>query len=274
MTLRNLPSNFLPTAVDEIDRRLAAICSADGVAIPLAIESGSRAWGFPSPDSDYDCRFLFVRPVDQHLTLWPRRDVIETPLVGEIDANGWELGKALKLLLKGNAVVIEWLRSPIVYRGEAWFRDALLEFASRFANRDLARRHYLHLGERQRDVYLGDREAVIQKKMLYALRSAATLRWFRWHEDVAIAPMHLPTLMAGCDPPAEVARITADLIRRKSLSRELGVEPMPSAIADFIAHEFGIARGELEALSAAPAPEAKREAELFYRQIVHRCSAG
>ncbi|MFE3443732.1 DNA polymerase beta superfamily protein [Nocardia sp. NPDC059180] len=84
----------------------------------LAIESGSRAWGFPSPDSDYDCRFLYVASLDTYLSPWRTRDVIETPLVGLLDVNGWDLGKALRLLVKGNAVLIEWLQSPIVYRGD------------------------------------------------------------------------------------------------------------------------------------------------------------
>src|SRR5271154_6141624 len=122
MTLRHLPADFAPQAVDAVDARLVEIQREYGVSIPLAIESGSRAWGFPSPDSDYDCRFVFVRPLDQHLTPWPQRDVIETPLADDLDVNGWDLRKAIKLLLKGNAVIIEWLSSPIVYRGEAWFR--------------------------------------------------------------------------------------------------------------------------------------------------------
>jgi predicted nucleotidyltransferase len=176
MSLRHLPDSFSAETVAEIDARLDAVCREHDVAIALAIESGSRAWGFPSPDSDYDCRFVFVRPVDHHLSIWPRRDVIETPLQGDLDVNGWELGKALKLLLKGNAVIIEWLRSPYVYRGDPWFRDAFLDFANRFADRELIGRHYLHLGERQRRGHFGDGKLVPQKKVFYALRPAATLR--------------------------------------------------------------------------------------------------
>jgi predicted nucleotidyltransferase len=103
-------------AVAAVDSALAAIRQEHGVRIPLAIESGSRAWGFPSPDSDYDCRFLFVRPAEELVTLWLPRDVIELPLSSELDINGWDLRKALTLLLKGNAVVLEWLTSPIVSR--------------------------------------------------------------------------------------------------------------------------------------------------------------
>src|SRR5579871_4076596 len=148
--LRAIPAAMDSSVVAEIDLRLEGIAREHHVKIPLAIESGSRAWGFPSPDSDYDCRFIYVRPISQHLTPWPVRDVIEFAIEDELDANGWDLAKALRLLLKGNAVIIEWLMSPVVYRGEAWFRDGFLEFARHAATREAIGRHYLHLGERQR----------------------------------------------------------------------------------------------------------------------------
>ena len=134
------------------------------------------------------------------------------------------------------------LRSPIVYRGQGWFRDAFLDFAERFANRDLIARHYLHLGERQRRVYFGDGKLVPQKKIFYALRPAAALRWLRLHSDQAIAPMHFPTLMDECDPPSEVMKLTADLIARKAVTHELGGGLLPAPIANFIDQEFEIAR--------------------------------
>ena len=270
MPLRDIPSSFDPETVSQIDDRLSWIEEAHGVSIPLAIESGSRAWGFASPDSDYDCRFVFVRPVDHHLSPWPRRDVIETPLEGDLDVNGWELGKALKLLLKGNAVIIEWLRSPIVYRGEGWFRDSFLTFADRFASRDLIGRHYLHLGERQRRVYFGDGKSVPQKKIFYALRPAAALRWMRFHPEASIAPMHFPTLMDECDPPSDVASLVAGLIQRKAVSRELGAEPLPAVIAAFIDSEFDLARAQFEGRIVTIAEDARSEAEHFFRQATYR----
>ena len=114
MSLRCIPADFSASTVEAIDDRLTSVETEHQVRVALAIESDSRAWGFPSPDSDYDCRFIFIRPIEHHLSPWVRRDVIETPLDAVLDVNGWELGKALKLLLKGNAVIIEWLRSPIV----------------------------------------------------------------------------------------------------------------------------------------------------------------
>jgi predicted nucleotidyltransferase len=259
--------------VAQIDGLLERALAEQKVWVPLAIEGGSRAWGFPSPDSDYDCRFVFVRNVRQHLTPWAERDVIEFALQDELDANGWEFGKALRLLLKGNAVIIEWLRSPVVYRGESWFRDDFLQFARRVANREAIARHYLHLGERQRRVYFGDGTAVAQKKIFYALRPAATLRWLRMRPDEAIAPMHFPTLMAECDPPAELKHEVDELMARKALTRELGEAPLSPAVAAFIDSEFARGRELWETGRAKATDEEKGLATEFYRQVVERLEA-
>ena len=242
--LRSLSPELDPAVIQRIDACLADIRQQHRVAIGFAIESGSRAWGFPSPDSDYDCRFVFVRPADQYLSPWQRRHVIESPADPILDVNGWELGKALKLLLKGNAVIVEWLTSPLVYDGDPWLHDQLASFAQRFASRDGTMRHYLHLGEKQRRTYFADAKAVQLKKLFYALRPAAALRWLRLHPDRTIAPMHFPTLIAECDAPHDVRRLTDTLIRRKAETRELGAAPLPDPIAAFIDDEFAIARAD------------------------------
>lgn len=226
--------------------------------------------GVPSPDSDYDCRFVFVRPIRQHLTPWPQRDVIEFAMEDDLDANGWELGKALRLLLKGNAVIIEWLRSPVIYRGEAWFRDGFLDLARRVANREAVARHYLHLGERQRRVCFGDGTAVAQKKIFYALRPAATLRWLRMHPGDAVAPMNFPALMEACDPPAPLRRDVQDLLASKALTRELGEAPLSPVISAFIDQEFQDARALWAAGRARATPDEQAQATDFYREAVER----
>lgn len=268
--LRRIPAGMDPTAVGRIDALLDRIEAEHPVAIPLAVESGSRAWGFPSLDSDYDARFIYVRSVAAHLTPWPSRDVIEFPPEGILDVNGWDLAKALQLLLKGNAVVVEWLTSPIVYRGEPWFRDRMLAFARRAAVRERVIRHYLHLGERQRQAYFSDEAAVPQKKIFYALRPAAALRWLALHPAEAVAPMHFPTLMAECDPPAALAAEVAELSARKATTRELGTAPLSATIATFIDREYAAARsaGDRDAppLDAALVAEARD----LYRAIVER----
>lgn len=266
--MRSIPFDFAAPTVAAIDATLDAIVREHEVAIPIAVESGSRAWGFPSPDSDYDCRFVFVRAESAYLSLRPPRDVIETPLVGELDVNGWDLAKALKLMLKGNAVILEWLRSPVVYRGDAGFRDSLLDLAQRHADRRLIGRHYLHLGERQRRTYFGDGKSIAVKKLFYALRPAAALRWMRVHEREAVPPMHFPTLMAECDPPAAVAAMAAELIERKAATRELGEGPLPQVIADFVADEFDHARALFEGGAVRAAEASWAECDAFFRRVV------
>lgn len=262
--LRAIPDFMDQGRVESIDARLREVASENGVIIPLAIESGSRAWGFSSPGSDYDCRFIFVRPSDDYLSLFPKRDVIETPLEGELDVNGWDIAKSVKLLLKGNAVVIEWLTSPIVYRGDQWFRDEFLSLAKRVVVRERVAQHYLHLGERQRHAYFADAKEVKLKKLFYALRPAAALRWLRLHPNEAVAPMHFPTLIADSETPAEVRSLVDNLIARKALTSELGSGFLPPAIATFIDSEFEIARTAFDC-EPGPAPgEAIADANAFF----------
>lgn len=238
--------------------------------ILLAIESGSRAWGFPSPDSDYDCRFLYQQPANRYLALYPERDVIETPLEGEMDVNGWDLQKALKLLLKGNAVVIEWLTSPIVYQGDGRFRTDMLRLAHDIAERSRVGRHYLHLGLRQRKAYFPNDKEVALKRIFYALRPATALRWLRLHPDKAVAPMHFPTLMLESDVPAAIDEIVRNLIDKKSVTRELGKGTLPPPIASFIDEEFSLASEMFETEPLPIRPEARMAADAFFRSVLAR----
>lgn len=261
-------------AVARVDARLDAIRAEHGIALPLAVESGSRAWGYPSLDSDYDCRFVFIRSLDAYLTPWPLRDVIETPLEGELDVNGWDLGKAVKLLLKGNAVIIEWLTSPIVYRGDAEFRAAFLDLAASCASRALIGRHYLRLGERQRLLSFADPAGVPQKKIFYVLRPAAALRWLRLHPGEAVAPMNFSQLIEACEPPAAVSVISDALLARKAATREMGEAPLPEALATFIEEEFAQARLAFDTGPVRIAGEARVAAEAFFRSCVRRFGPG
>ncbi|GGB49760.1 hypothetical protein GCM10011505_33550 [Tistrella bauzanensis] len=268
MSLRQIAPDMDPVIVGQIDRRLDALCSDHRVTIPLAIESGSRAWGFPSPDSDYDCRFVYVRSLDQYLTPWPPRDVIETPLDAIFDVNGWDLGKALHLLVKGNAVILEWLMSPVIYRGDNRFRQAFLDLAERHANPALIARHYLHLGEHQRATAFGDGRSVPQKKIFYALRPAMALRWLRLHPQAQFPPMQFQTLMSEGEVPAEVRAVAEALLARKTVSHELGSAPLDPVIGAFIDSEFTRARTYFPGERVAMPAEAKEDAAAFFHATV------
>lgn len=271
--IRNV-TGLEPAAVAGVDAALTAIEREHRVRIPFAIESGSRAWGFPSPDSDYDCRFLFVRPVAQLVALTPPRDVIELPVEGDLDVNGWELGKALRLLLKGNAVVIEWLMSPVVYRADATFRGELLSFAESFAERERVVSHYLYLGLRQRNLWMADNAPLVLKKMFYVLRPVAALRWLRLHPERNIPPMHFPTLLAESDWPPEAAEQTRQLLERKSVTREMGKGFAPPPLAALIDAELEAASNRLAAAPLRSKAESIEEADRLYRALVMRMDRG
>jgi predicted nucleotidyltransferase len=262
--MRAIPDSFDPTVVADIDRRLEGVESAHGVTIPLAIESGSRAWGFPSPDSDYDARFLFVRPVEDYLRLTPLRDVVETPLDEVFDVNGWDVRKALGLLVRGNATVVEWLRSPIVYGGDPVFRDGMLELAGRVLDRERVIDHYLHIGLR----HAAQPDAKL-KRFFYALRPAATLRWLRVHPHRTVAPMDLPTLIEESGASADIAEAVAELIAVKAVTRELGAGEPPAVLRRFVQDEFAAA-ADRAVHSRSDLAAATVETDAFFRTLVLR----
>lgn len=279
--MRSIPPSLDPAVVATIDERLDAVAVGERVAIPWAIESGSRAWGFPSPDSDYDCRFVFVRTVEDYLDPWPRRDVIETPLDAVLDVNGWDLVKAVRLLVKGNATVIEWLASPIVYRGDALFRDELLALAQDVVDRAALVRHYAHVGAAQHAGWADGGRGL--KKAFYALRPAAVLRWLRVRPG-STPPMDLRTLLAQGEASAGLRAAVDDLVALKAVTREMGAGAVPAVISRFVADELeraqevagarstdlaglAVPRGLGEARDRA---EVRERAAEFFRSAVER----
>lgn len=156
------------TKLNEIEKN-------ENVRILLAVESGSRAWGFASPDSDYDVRFIYVRPKEDYLRLEKTRDVIELPIEDELDINGWDLDKTLRLLRASNPTLFEWFSSPIVYRETAFaneFRSVMLRYFS--SKRGLS--HYLSMAISNYREYLKG-GMVRAKKYFYVLRPILACRW-------------------------------------------------------------------------------------------------
>ena len=138
----------------EIELRMTTLIAQEDVRMLMVVESGSRAWGFPSPDSDYDVRFVYVRKREWYLSLQAGRDVIERPIVDEIDLNGWDIAKTLGLLLKSNAIVSEWLSSPIRYMPD----DPVMAKVAGLANEVLDSRalahHYARLGNTAANLHI------------------------------------------------------------------------------------------------------------------------
>ena len=159
----------------EVVEHLAKIEQEHDVMVLQAIESGSRAWGFPSPDSDYDVRFIYAHPKDWYLQLGEERDVIELPINDELDIAGWDLRKALNLANKGNAVVQEWMNSPIVYQQSASYASLSALIESAF-NPIAAYHHYRSMAKKA----YADIEQSEQKKLkrfFYFARATLSAKW-------------------------------------------------------------------------------------------------
>ena len=152
----------------EIDEKLNEIEEKEGVRILHAIESGSRAWGFASPDSDYDVRFVYVRRKEDYLRLDELKDTIDWQLDEVLDINGWDLKKALKQFAKGNATLFEWSGSPIVYRTtDDWTH--IRKVSEQYFSEKAAIYHYYGTANNTYHEYLQG-EMVRYKKYFYALR--------------------------------------------------------------------------------------------------------
>ena len=177
--------------------KLNEIEKKENVRILLAVESGSRAWGFSSPDSDYDVRFIYVRPKVDYLRLEKTRDVIELPIEGELDINGWDLDKTLRLLHGSNPTLFEWFSSPIVYR-ETSFAEEFRSVMQRYFSSKRGLSHYLSMASKNYREYLkGD--IVKAKKYFYVLRPVLACRWIL--EKGTPPPMLFSELMeAELDP--------------------------------------------------------------------------
>lgn len=249
----------------EVQRRLDAIEREQHCRILFAVESGSRAWGFPSPDSDYDVRFVYARPADWYLSVYPGRDVIETPIEDEMDLNGWDLRKALHLVLKSNAVISEWMESPIVYRRDAAALRQLRAFADRMLNPRALAYHYVHLARRQVAAKLS-RDRVALKRYFYDLRPALTLRFLRL-QNGRRPPMHLQALIDATDLPAATIRIIESLVAAKSRTREMGAGRRIPALDRLIAAEIAAAAGSATEMPGRPPSDLAAADRLFRRLI-------
>ncbi|HEX7295435.1 MAG TPA: nucleotidyltransferase domain-containing protein, partial [Pyrinomonadaceae bacterium] len=202
-----------------------------------ACESGSRAWGFPSEDSDYDVRFLYLRSRDWYLSidLEEKRDVIERPISNMLDITGWDLRKALKLLRKSNPPLLEWLNSPIVYQQRFTIAERIRQLVPEFYSPMACWHHYLHMAEGNCREYLKG-EIVWVKKYFYVLRPLLAINWIETESDVV--PMEFGALVERCVKSAELKEAIETLLERKRRGQELDREPRIPAISNFIDSEL------------------------------------
>lgn len=205
------------------------------VRVLYACESGSRAWGFSSQDSDYDVRFLYLHPLEWYLSIDDRREVIERPITMGLDVNGWDLRKALRLFRKSNPPLIEWLGSPIIYIEQCTLAATLRRMAKTFYSPQACIYHYLHMAEGNYREYLKG-ETVWIKKYFYVLRPILAIKWIE--QGYGVAPTEFNILVNKLVINQSL-RIEIDrLIAQKSQGDELAIGPRIPAISEFIETEI------------------------------------
>lgn len=221
----------------EILRRLANAETEHGVRILFAIESGSRAWGFASPNSDYDVRFVYMREPSwyQAVDLEERRDVIEYPIVDDIDLNGWDVRKALRLFWKSNPAFVEWIQSSITYVERGNFRTDALRALPEAYTPEKGVYHYRSMAKTNYRGYL--REPMVRlKKYFYVLRPLLAARWVM--KTGQAAPIEFEKLLTLLDNEPQVLEAVHALLEQKRNAPELGLAPAVPSLNVFIESEL------------------------------------
>ena len=223
----------------EIADSLKEIEQKYNVEILLAVESGSRAWGFASPDSDYDVRFIYLQKSEEYLRIDEGKDYIDWALDEVMDINGWDIRKALLAFAKGNPNLMEWINSPIVYHKSAKW-DAVSATAKKCFSEKASLNHYYGTANSTYHKYLTE-DKVKYKKYFYALRPILCCRWImRYHE---IPPMLFETLLqlfdgSDADLSPELLAEINSLVEKKVLTAESELNPHIPMIDSFIKKEL------------------------------------
>ena len=220
--------------------QLRAIEQRYNVRVLYACESGSRGWGFASPDSDYDVRFLYVHRPEWYLRVESQRDVIELPIDDELDVCGWEWRKALGLLKGANPTLIEWLDSPVVYQEDETVVAELRALIPAWFSPLRARWHYYSMARKNFRGYLQG-ETVRLKKYFYVLRPLLAARWVEAGKGVP--PMRFAELLAGSELCAPLRAEIDALLEIKQRAGEAEYGPKRPLIHAFLQSE--LVRGEL-----------------------------
>lgn len=231
-------STITPKACDLIKCQLKALEKKHNIRILFAIESGSRAWGFPSINSDYDVRFVYARSKKDYFSIMQHRDVLETEIMHSteldvlLDMNGWDIRKALMLAIKSNAVLIEWLQSPIKYYEDEAIVNDLIKFVHKTVNIDQLKAHYYKLMHYAWNEIEQSGSRVKIKLYCYALRPALALVWLNRLNK--IPPMDIRSLYSGLGNLLDLEKDIANIIALKATACEQDIIARNYKIDTFI----------------------------------------
>lgn len=219
---------------EKILEELNRIEREEHIRILLAVESGSRAWGFAGPDSDYDIRFIYVRDKDFYLRLDETRDVIEYPIDELLDINGWDLSKTLKLIHSSNPTLFEWLESPIIYRITPEIEE-LKTISKLYFSKVKMVNHYYRIALDHYNNYIRNRDKIKLKKYFYVLRSLSSAKYVL--ENNTTPPVEFDNLRS-IGIPSEYNQIVDELLDIKINNSEKKVILRSKELDAYIEKEF------------------------------------
>lgn len=241
------------SVTDLISPTLQRIETERRVSILFAVESGSRAWGFESTDSDYDVRFIYRSPMADHLAVVARRDVIENhdvkPADPLLDFSGWDLKKFLGLVLKSNPVCFEWMQSGIVYSERPEWGE-VRSLVRPFFSPKSAMHHYLSMARHNYREHMRDGSAakVKLKKYLYITRPLLCCRWIERDPTAGPPPMPFMDALAAAKVSPALQTAIESLVERKKAAEEIDEGPAVPVINEFIDHELGRLKAVADAM--------------------------
>ena len=234
---------------DFIVTKLREIELSEDCRILFAVESGSRAWGFESTDSDWDVRFVYYRPAKDYLRLDPLRDVIEKTLENDLDVVGWDLTKALKLMHKCNPSIMEWLNTSLIYLEDTDLTNDLRALSKVYFTKTPALHHYGNMAKTNYAKHL-QKELVSLKKYLYVIRPLLACRWLE--QESGWPSIEFNTLVEKCLHEPEVLREIESLVAVKKSGKEFDLGPRNAILHAWIDRELSLLKpGDEEAMLRA-----------------------
>lgn len=231
------------------------------IRILYACETGSRAWGFASEDSDYDVRFIYVHDTSWYLSLDEKPDTISIMLEErELDLVGWELRKTLRLMKKSNASLFEKLDSPEVYINDDYFDKGIKSYVSEAFSPIAVMYHYLSMCK---NVFseVENKEKYTLKMLFYSLRTALASKWVQ--DKNTIPPMVFNTMVKELDFDAKLKERIALLLELKSAVDEKYLHDGEADLINFVRETIDLCNLEAKNLDSAKNKNVKMN--LFFR---------
>lgn len=246
--------------IEKITKELKRIEKEREIKILYAVESGSRAWGFASKDSDWDARFIYIQNPDWYLSIDSKKDSMELMLPEDLDFAGWELRKTLKLFRKSNPALLEWLRSPLIYIEKYSTTQKMRELSKYYFNPKSCTYHYLHMAKGNYRDYL-QTDIVRIKKYFYILRPILACRWIE--TKGTMPPMEFEDLVKTQVESPQLKKEIEKLLERKRLGDELDREPKIAIINQFVEEQLAHFEKKVKDYNVNLKPETTSLDELF-----------